>query len=212
MKKMIEIPVIGLTGGAGSGKSHIAGLMGDVCKVCHINTDRISQEQMKKGGCVYQEVLDCFGIGFLDDNGEINRKKLGEYIFHHPDELSKLNAITHPPVREEVERVMLEAQASGFEVILLETALLIEAGYRNICDEIWYVYASRATRERRLQETRGYSKERVLDMFRRQNTDKFFREHADYVIENNQRSDESIRDAIHRRISKIKKMSYKRIL
>ena len=204
MEKKNKIPVIGLTGGAGSGKSYVAGILESVCKVCHINTDQISRLQMQKGGCVYLKVLNQFGPEFLDDEGEINRKKLGEYIFQRPEELAVLNAITHPPVKEEVRHIIMEAGNSGYDVILLESALLIEAGYKEICDEIWYVYANRKTRKKRLQETRGYSEARVHDMFRSQKTDQFFREHADYVIENNVREAEGLKVQLRRRVHKVK--------
>lgn len=203
MEKKNRIPVIGLTGGAGSGKSYVAGLLENVCKVCHINTDQISRLQMQKGGCVYQKVLKQFGPEFLDDEGEINRKKLGEYIFQRPEELAVLNAITHPPVKEEVRHIIEAAKDSGYDVILLESALLIEAGYKEICDEVWYVYANREIRKKRLQETRGYSEARVHDMFRSQKTDRFFREHADYVIENNMRETEELKSRLRRRVHKV---------
>ncbi len=203
MEKKNRIPVIGLTGGAGSGKSYVAGLLENVCKVCHINTDQISRLQMQKGGCVYQKVLKQFGPEFLDDEGEINRKKLGEYIFQRPEELAVLNAITHPPVKEEVRHIIEAAKDSGYDVILLESALLIEAGYKEICDEVWYVYANREIRKKRLQETRGYSEARVHDMFRSQKTDRFFREHADYVIENNMRETEKLKSRLRRRVHKV---------
>ncbi len=204
MKVKNRIPVIGLTGGAGSGKSYVAGLLENVCRVCHINTDQISRLQMQKGGCVYQKVLKHFGPEFLDDEGEINRKKLGEYIFQRQEELAVLNAITHPPVKEEVRHIIEEAKGSGYDVILLESALLIEAGYKEICDEVWYVYANRKIRRKRLQETRGYSEARVRDMFRSQKTDRFFREHADYVIENNMREAEGLKAQLRRRVHKVK--------
>lgn len=203
--KQGRIPVIGITGGAGSGKSHVAGLLGSICKVCYINTDRISQAQMMKGGCVYAKVLEYFGTDFLGPDGEIDRKKLGEYIFQRPKELAVLNSITHPPVREEAERRMSTAGENGYDVVLLETAILIESGYEHYCDEIWYVYASRKTRGERLQNTRGYSEERVRDMFRRQKTDQFFREHADFVLVNENRDEESIIRSLKRRLGKIKK-------
>ena len=198
-----HIPVIGLTGGAGSGKSYIAGLLEEICKVCHINTDMISRLQMQKGGCVYHKVVEYFGSEFLDAQGEIDRKKLGEYIFQRPEELMQLNAMTHPPVKEEVSRLIEEAGRGGYDVILLESALLIEAGYKDICDDVWYVYANRKIRRKRLQETRGYSEARVLDMFRRQQTDKFFREHADYVIENNAGEAEVLKSRLYRRLHKV---------
>lgn len=203
MNEKKKIPVIGLTGGVGSGKSHIAGLLENICEVYHINTDQISRLQMRKGGCVYDEVLKYFGPEFLDDEKEINRKKLGEYIFQRPEELEVLNAITHPPVKEEVRQVIEEVENSGYDVILLESAILIEAGYKEICDEIWYVYAKRQLRKQRLLETRGYSETRVRDMFQNQKTDKFFREHADYVIRNNGQSADILIEQLRRRLHKI---------
>ena len=200
-----RIPVIGITGGAGSGKSHIAELLTAHYKVCHINTDRISQSQMMKGGCVYQKVLDAFGVEFLGDDGEINRKKLGEYIFNHSAELVLLNEITHPPVKIEVERLIREAGVNGYEAVLLESAILIESGYREICDEVWYVYATRETRKSRLLEKRGYSEARIRDMFRKQKTDKFFRAHSDYVINNDKYNDETLLASIGRRLLAVEK-------
>ena len=204
MTKRNGIPIIGLTGGAGSGKSYVAGLLSEVCRVCHINTDQISRLQMQKGGCVYEKVLDYFGPEYLDEDGEINRTKLGEYIFQHPEELAVLNALTHPAVKDEVRRIIEKAEKGGYDVILLESALLIEAGYMEICDDVWYVYANRNVRRKRLQETRGYSESRVRDMFRRQSSDKFFREHADFVINNNDNETENLRLRLQRRIHKVK--------
>lgn len=205
MEKKNRIPVIGLTGGAGSGKSYVADLLENVCNVCHINTDMISRLQMQKDGCVYSKVLEYFGPEFLDDKGEIDRKKLGEYIFQCPEELEVLNAITHPPVKEEVRHVISEAGKGEYDIILLESALLIEAGYKEICDEIWYVYAKRQVRKQRLLETRGYSEARVRDMFRNQKTEVFFRQHADYVIDNNGQSEEILLERLKRRIHRIEK-------
>lgn len=205
MKRKSKIPVIGLTGGAGSGKSYIAGLLETVGRVYHINTDEISRAQMQKGGCVYQKVLEQFGLQFLNDDGEINRKMLGEYVFPRPEKLKLLNEITHPPVKKEVSRVIEEAANAGYDVILLESALLIEAGYKEICDEIWYVYAKRQVRKQRLQDTRGYSETRIRDMFRSQKTDAFFRSHADYVIDNNGQSREILSERLRRRLHKIEK-------
>lgn len=198
-----KVPVIGITGGVGSGKSYIAVLLQSVCKVCHINTDRISEAQMRKGGCVYEAVVDYFGSSFLQEDGEVNRKKLGEYVFDKPEELQVLNSITHPAVRIEVEKQIQEAQSPEYDAVLLETALLIEAGYESICDDVWYVYATQKLRRQRLVERRGYTKERIKDMFRRQNTERFFRMHADFVINNNDRTEESLKRALRKRIKTI---------
>ncbi len=205
MSEKRKVPVIGITGGAGSGKSHIAGLLQTVCNVYHINTDRVSEMQMRKGGCVYDAVVDYFGPSFLLEDGEVNRKKLGEYVFDEPEELHVLNSITHPAVRIEVERQIQAAQTQAYDAVLLETALLIEAGYENICDDIWYVYATQKLRRHRLMVTRGYTAERVRDMFRRQNTERFFRMHADFVINNNARTEESLKRSLKYRIKKLQR-------
>jgi len=86
---------------------------------------------------------------------------------------------------------------------LLETALLFEAGYETICDEIWYVYATREVRKQRLMQSRMYSDERVRDMFRRQHTDRFFRTHADYVVMNNDTDSERLALRLVRRLKRI---------
>ncbi len=205
MDERRKVPVIGITGGAGSGKSYIAMLFQSVCNVCHINTDRISEAQMRKGGCVYDAVVDYFGTSFLLEDGEVNRKKLGEYVFDKPEELQVLNSITHPAVRIEVERQIQAAQTQAYDAVLLETALLIEAGYESICDEVWYVYATQKLRKKRLMETRGYTEERVKDMFQRQNTERFFRMHADFVINNNARTEASLKRSLKHRIKKLQK-------
>lgn len=196
-------PVIGITGGAGSGKSYVAEVLSASCKVYHINTDRISEMQMAKGGSVYQKVLEYFGKDFLSPDGEINRKKLGEYIFHRPDELLVLNSITHPPVRDEVDKRIQQGKAERYDVILLETALLFEAGYEAICDEIWYVYATRDARKKRLMRSRGYTAERIQNMLKRQHTDTFFRTHADYVINNTYTDAKKLSDRLLRRLKRL---------
>ena len=75
--------------------------------------------------------------------------------------------------------------------------------YKEVCDGGWYVYAKRQVRKQRLMETRGYSKTRVRDMFRNQKTDRFFREHADYVIDNHGQSSEILIERLRRRLHRI---------
>lgn len=190
MKQNNQVLIIGLTGGVGSGKTLVSQILSQHCHVYHINTDRMAEEQMKRGGCTFLPVVKQFGEAFLNTEGEIDRKRLGEYIFHHLEELIKLNAITHPAVNREVEKRIRNIRQGriepGCRVILIESAILVEAGYKEICDEIWYVYATRKIRQERLRKERGYPEERIRSMMKRQGTERFFRENADVVIDSNQ--------------------------
>lgn len=185
-KTDVRIPVIGLTGGAGCGKTYISELIGGLCRVYQINTDRIAEMQMKRGGVTYSAVVKLFGTEILDEKGEIDRKRLGGFIFDCPKQVNELNQITHPPVNDEVlKQIMLVNSKKEYDMILIESALLIEAGYESICDEIWYVYATKKQRAERLTRTRGYSDEKIKALMKCQNTDTFFRKHSDAIIKNN---------------------------
>ena len=93
-----------------------------------------------------------------------------------------------------------EAEKSGEnELFFLEAALLIEAGYKNILDELWYVYADRDVRIKRLMENRGYSREKAEGIMDTQLSDEVFRANADFIIDNSASLDESY-ETIKRRL------------
>lgn len=188
--------VIGLTGGVGCGKSTIVRLMKEHFSCLALETDEIAREQMKPGAAAYTKVVEEFGEEILAEEGsafenrkqglaEIDRAKLAELVFARPERLKKLNALTHPLVTEEVLRAVAEERKNPqHDIVLIETALLIEGGYDSFCDQVWYVFATEAERRRRLRESRGYSEEKITDLFCRQKTEAEFRKVADAVIPN----------------------------
>ena len=96
-----------------------------------------------------------------------------------------MNSIVHPEVKEEIIRDVEEhKKAKDTELYVLEAALLIEDGYEAVCDELWYIYASKETRISRLKETRGYSDERIADIMGAQLSDDEYIRHCRYVIDN----------------------------
>ena len=91
----------------------------------------------------------------------------------------------HPLVRQEVDaRIAACKQADYRGMIVVEAALLLEAGYQTICDEIWYVYASEETRRERLRKSRGYSEEKITALFQKQYTKEQFESGCDFIIKN----------------------------
>ncbi len=178
--------VIGLTGGIGSGKSRVADLLRKEFFAYVIYTDEIAREQMRKGGCSYQGVVRQFGTDILEESGEIDRAKLARLIFEQEELVKLLNSLTHPNVHQEVQHQIEAVKGKGeqYSSIIVETALLFEAGYQDFCDEIWYVHAPLADRIKRLTETRGYSEEKIDSIIRKQKPEEFFLKNSTVVIEN----------------------------
>lgn len=183
--------VIGITGQVGSGKSAIAKMMEKQLGVHLILTDEIAKELMKPGQISYQRILHDFGTDILNGQLEIDRNKLSSIVFLDRSKLKILNENVHPyvmdAVKEEIKIVKKENYASA---ILIETALLIEAGYQSICDEVWYVSVSDETRRKRLKESRGYTDEKIDSILANQLSDDEFREKCTKIIENNSQIEE----------------------
>ncbi len=176
--------VIGLTGGIGSGKSWVAEAISKALSWEVIYTDDVAREQMKKGGESYFAVVKEFGDGILDKSGEIDRSRLSKIVFEDKTKLEKLNSLTHPLVRTYVLNQIAKFREEKKEAVLIETALLIEAGYQEFCDEVWYVHAPETQRRERLKASRGYSDEKVDSLFLKQRKEEEFLQIATKVIEN----------------------------
>ena len=177
--------VIGITGGIGSGKSLVAKILVEKYGAYVLNTDRIAKEQMEVGGVSYHGVVEYFGKEILEQDGSINRKKLAEIVFHDKDKLKQLNALTHPQVLKEVLEELSSLRKEGkVPYVIIETALMIEAGFDYICDEVWYVYTPEEIRRERLKKERNYSDQKIDRIFEFQSKPEEFRKRFPKVIEN----------------------------
>ena len=88
----------------------------------------------------------------------------------------------HPAVRRRIEQLILQSRCP---VVVLEAALLVECGYRGLCDEFWFVRTSARVRRERLKQTRNYSDEKIDALMKNQLSDEEFIKNSDRVIENN---------------------------
>lgn len=178
--------VYGITGGAGTGKSEVIKMLQENFGGCVIMSDEVARELMQKGNISYQLIVEYFGRDILMDDGEIDRKKLADHVFNNKEALEKLNSMTHPYVKDEIRKLIAEAEAFGeCRFVALESAILLECGYEDICDEFWYVYTKPEIRRQRMKETRNYSDEKVDSVMRNQQPDEVFFEQCSFVIENN---------------------------
>ena len=178
--------VYGITGGAGTGKSEVIKMLQQNFGGCVIMSDEVARELMQKGNISYQLIVEYFGRDILMDDGEIDRKKLADHVFNNKEALEKLNSMTHPYVKDEIRKLIAEAEASGeCRFVALESAILLECGYEDICDEFWYVYTKPEIRRQRMKETRNYSDEKVDSVMRNQQPDEVIFEQCSIVIKNN---------------------------
>lgn len=178
--------VYGITGGAGTGKSEVIKMLQQNFGGCVIMSDEVARELIQKGNISYQLIVEYFGRDILMDDGEIDRKKLADHVFNNKEALEKLNSMTHPYVKDEIRKLIAEAEASGeCRFVALESAILLECGYEDICDEFWYVYTKPEIRRQRMKETRNYSDEKVDSVMRNQQPDEVFFEQCSFVIKNN---------------------------
>ena len=132
--------VIGLTGSIACGKSTVSEWLQTQpdCRV--IDGDQLSRELCKNGGAALPLIRKQFGSQFFTADGSLNRQRLGEFIFAHPDAREALDRLM-APLLEDLTAVRLEqARADGITLCFLDFPLLFEKGYDSLCDTVWCVY------------------------------------------------------------------------
>ena len=155
--------ILGITGGVGSGKSKILYDLSNLYGAYIVETDKLAHTLMEPGQTVYQAVVEAFGTEILqaEEPYAIDRAKFAQIVFADKEKLAQLNALTHPAVKA-----------------------WIQDGYKEICDEIWYIYVNEETRIKRLMKQRGYTEERCRAMFHSQEPESYYRKYADFTINN----------------------------
>lgn len=162
--------VIGITGGAGSGKSYVCQLAQKSFGWPVIDSDSVTRDLMNAGSPMLLEIIKAFGEEYLKDDGNLNRAKMAEVVFGNPAALQKLNSITHPATISEIKKLLFVYEEKGCEAVIVESALADQVDYDEFCDELWMVYANEELRAERLRLQRGYSMERIQKVMESQAT------------------------------------------
>lgn len=171
--------VVGITGGIASGKSTVCQYISSLGYEV-IDSDEISRKLSQRGMPLYAAILKAFGDDYLKKDLELDRKKLGQYVFGNQEELKKLNSISHPLIVEEIKNRIRKSEDS---IIFLDIPLLFEAKLSYLCDTIVCVYVDRDTQLKRLVSRDGISKEYAERKIASQLSLEDKRSWADFVIE-----------------------------
>lgn len=174
---------VGLTGGIASGKSTVACMLGALGCIT-VDADAIVARLYRQGEAGYEAIVQTYGTGILQHDGEIDRKRLADIAFSKPEEAQKLNALIHPLVIAEQARLFRDAEERGEDAIyIVEATLLLESGGRQRFDRIVVVDV-----DPEVQIARAVGRGMTAEEAKRRIAHQMLREerlrHADYVIDN----------------------------
>lgn len=189
--------IIGVTGGVGAGKSEILHYIETHYNARVLLADEAAHAIEAPGGAIYEpliQLLDRYPVPVTDGaeaapitlpDGRINKPEMARRIFSVPELLDQVNQLVHPAVKTYIlDESAREKKAGRLDFFIVEAALLIEAGYKEHLDELWYIYCDENERRRRLRASRGYSDEKIDNILRSQLSEQEFRDNADVVIDN----------------------------
>ena len=159
--------VIGLTGGIGTGKSEVSRILRRLgARV--IDADRLGHETYRPRSEAWQEVVKAFGDEILQPSGDIDRGRLGAVVFADPESRAKLNSTMHPRMAETIRDEIDRLRTQGVEVVVLEAAVLLEAGWDSMVDDIWVVDSPEEAVLQRLRLRNSLTDEDILARIRAQ--------------------------------------------
>ena len=177
--------ILGITGGVGAGKSSVLAILEKEYNAKLILADEVGRELMQPGEANYVNIVNAFGKEILNEDQTINRSALGEIVFHDETKLSLLNSITHKNVDEEIlSRIDQFGKEEPEGLLVIESALLVGAGYEKRFDQLWYIYTREEVRYERLKASRGYSDEKIKQMIEKQQKEEEFKSMASNIIDN----------------------------
>jgi dephospho-CoA kinase len=185
MQNNQKLMKIGITGGVGSGKTKVLTYLEEnyLCKV--LQADVIANALKQPGEICYESILSLLGKKVLRADGTIDNKKMAEIMFSSPEILKQVNDRIHPFVKKKIIEICEnEEKKNKYQFIFIEAALLVETGYKDIVDEMWYIYAEKKIRKNRLRDSRGYTEKKIDAIFASQISQKEYEKACDVIIDN----------------------------
>ena len=175
---------VGLTGGIGSGKSAAARIIGTLGAGL-IDADLVGHASYRAGTEGFDKVIEAFGDDLIGSDGEIDRKKLGPIVFSEPGNLTRLNEILHPIIYSMIKTELKNMENSGEKVAVVEAAILIEANWQDLFDELWVVDTDKEEVIRRLIDRNNVTRDQALERIESQIGREERNGYADAIIKNN---------------------------
>lgn len=181
----IDMITIGITGGVGCGKSRVLDYIKENYNCRIILADDVGNKVKEPGEACFMPLVELLGDDIVGEDGFIDKKIMAAKIFADDSLLGAVNDIIHPAVKDYILSEKASEEGKGeIDYLFIEAALLIECGYSQYVDEMWYIYAPESVRKKRLIASRGYSEEKIRSIMDAQLTEEQFRAGSDFVIDN----------------------------
>jgi dephospho-CoA kinase len=179
------VMVIGLTGGIGSGKSTASRLLGELGAEV-IDADQVGHRIYLPETPAWREIVEAFGKEVLAADGSVDRRKLGPIVFGDTQALQTLNRITHGKIFAYIQgQIDYIRQHIPDCVVVVEAAILLEAGWRALVEQLWVVVATEEVVIARLQASKRFTAEQVRARINAQLANDARMAQADRVLWNN---------------------------
>jgi dephospho-CoA kinase len=173
--------LIGLTGGIASGKNAVADML--VARGAGlVDADQVSRQLVEPGSSMLAELAAAFGADIVAADGRLDRKALAARVFGQPEQVARLNALTHPAILAEMRR---RAEHDGRQIVVFMAPLLFEAGGQDLVDEVWVVRADEEERIRRILARDRIAESEARARIAAQIAPRESARRADVIIENN---------------------------
>ena len=198
--------ILGITGGSGVGKTTVSNIFRSY-DIDVIDTDIVAREIVKPSMPALCEIKDHFGEEFINSDGTLNRKKLAGVVFNDPKKLKILNKITHKYISEYVSSYIKEYEK---DIIGIDGAALIESGINNICDYVISVLADKKIRIERIKIRDNLSEIEAKNRIEAQKDDKFYIENSDFLVYNNGKDINDLKNQVENIISKLRRRAWKK--
>ena len=181
--------VIGLAGGIGSGKSSVSQILEELGAVV-FDADRVGHQIYLPGTEGWEAIVEAFGDDVIAPDGQIDRRALGGKVFGDPAEMTKLNGIAWPRIRQKLADGIQEQLTAGAEVIVVDAAVLIEAGWTDLTDEVRVTTSPESQIIKRIQARNNLTEDQIRARIASQMSTEERVSHAHAVIENDSDLDE----------------------
>lgn len=180
--------IIGVTGSSGAGKTTICAILEEKYSAHIIDADKVAKRLTKKGTMYLNSIVEYFGIGIIDNAGELKRKELANIIYEDEEKRNALNNLTFTYVVKEIKDNINKLQDK--ELIVIDAPLLYESNLDKICDIVIGVVAKEEDKIDRICLRDDVSKEMAKKRLAIQLNDDYIKNRADYIIVNNGDLDE----------------------
>ncbi|MBQ2775710.1 MAG: dephospho-CoA kinase [Clostridia bacterium] len=179
----MKICIAGLTGQTGAGKSSVAGYLRQN-GACIIDCDLLAREITLPGSPVLKKLSERFGDDIIRKDGTLDRRLLASRAFADKVGSDALNAITHPAITELARERMIQAENDGFDIAVLDAAVLHASELKNDCDVIICVCAPAEERLERLEKRDKIERAEIMKRMSAQPSEEYYRENSDIIINN----------------------------